>query len=66
VEDDEDEDMEIPALVNRDLTNIKAVLDASDVIIQVLDARDPLSFRSTHLEEYAPSSKLVFILNKIG
>jgi nuclear GTP-binding protein len=58
-----------PMLINRDLPNLQAALDQADVILQVLDARDPLSFRSSHLEELAitkPGRRLLFILNKIG
>jgi nuclear GTP-binding protein len=44
------------------------VLDCSDVVIQVLDARDPLGTRSTHVERYlsehAKHKHLVFVLNK--
>ncbi|KAI3611042.1 hypothetical protein WG66_013792 [Moniliophthora roreri] len=52
-DDEEDEDEEAPLLINRDLPHLQSVLDAADAIIQVLDARDPLSFRSSHLEEVA-------------
>ena len=44
------------------------VLDSSDVVIQVLDARDPLGTRSKQVEEYLKKNMrhkhLVFILNK--
>lgn len=44
------------------------VVDSSDVIVQVLDARDPMGTRSRHLETYLrkekPLKKLIFILNK--
>lgn len=66
---EEDDEEDIPVLINRDLPNLKAVIDDSDVIIQVLDARDPLSFRSAHLEELAvtkPGRRTLFVLNKIG
>jgi nuclear GTP-binding protein len=58
-----------PILINHDLPNLRSVLDQADVIIQVLDARDPLAFRSLHLEELAgtkPGRRMLFILNKIG
>ncbi|KAF8075980.1 GTP-binding protein [Lyophyllum atratum] len=64
----EEEDEETPVLINRDLPNLQAVLDESDVVVQVLDARDPLSFRSSHLEELAtakPERRVLFVLNKI-
>ena len=44
------------------------VIDSSDVLIQVLDARDPMGTRSAHLERYLKKEKafkhLVFVLNK--
>ena len=44
------------------------VLDSSDVVIEVLDARDPLGTRSKQIEEYLKKNMrhkhLVFILNK--
>eukprot|EP01132_Coremiostelium_polycephalum_P010090 gene10090-12376_t len=44
------------------------VIDSSDVLIQVLDARDPMGTRSKHLESQlkknARHKHLVFILNK--
>jgi nuclear GTP-binding protein len=44
------------------------VVDSSDVLIQVLDARDPMGTRSKHIEDYLKKEKshkhLVFVLNK--
>eukprot|EP00043_Microstomoeca_roanoka_P010037 m.95537 g.95537 ORF g.95537 m.95537 type:complete len:706 (+) comp14770_c2_seq1:142-2259(+) len=44
------------------------VIDASDVLIQVLDARDPMGTRSAYIENYLkkekPHKHLVFVLNK--
>ncbi|KAI1077683.1 nucleolar GTP-binding protein [Whalleya microplaca] len=44
------------------------VLDASDVVIHVLDARDPLGTRCRSVEKYlreeAPHKHLIFVLNK--
>lgn len=46
------------------------MIDASDVIIEVLDARDPLGCRCPQLEEAVlkrvGNKKLLFLLNKIG
>lgn len=46
------------------------VIDASDVVIEVLDARDPLGFRCPQLEEAVlqreGNKKLLLVLNKIG
>jgi len=45
------------------------VLDCSDVVIQVLDARDPLGTRSKHVEKHikenAAHKHLIFVLNKV-
>lgn len=42
------------------------VLDSSDVLLYVLDARDPMGTRSPHLEKYLKSRKpIIFILNKV-
>lgn len=45
------------------------VIDSSDVILQVLDARDPMGTRSKHIEEFLKKEKahkhLFFILNKV-
>ncbi|CAK9801001.1 Nucleolar GTP-binding protein 2 [Anthophora plagiata] len=45
------------------------VIDSSDVILQVLDARDPLGTRSPPIEKYLKTEKphkhLMFILNKV-
>jgi len=44
------------------------VIDSSDVIIEVLDARHPMGTRSPrvekHLKEEAPHKHLIFLLNK--
>jgi len=45
------------------------VIDSSDVLLQVLDARDPLGTRSSYIEQYLKKDKahkhLVFVLNKV-
>ena len=45
------------------------VIDSSDVVIQVLDARDPMGTRSRHIEDYLKREKkhkhLIFVLNKV-
>ena len=44
------------------------VIDSSDVVVQVLDVRDPLGTRSKHIETYLkkekPHKHLIFVLNK--
>lgn len=60
---------EAPLLLNPDLPNLKAVLEKADVVLLVLDARDPASYRLPHVEELVSANekaKLVFIINKIG
>jgi nuclear GTP-binding protein len=44
-------------------------LDSSDVVVQVLDARDPLGTRCRNVEKYLKKEKafkhLIFVLNKV-
>ncbi|KAH9999479.1 hypothetical protein BJV77DRAFT_1142673 [Russula vinacea] len=57
-----------PLLLNPDLPDLAAVLDKADVVIEVLDARDPLAHRSHALEAHVASKegqKLLLVLNKI-
>lgn len=65
---DEKSEEDTPVLVNHELPNLVSVLETADVVLQVLDARDPLSFRSKHVEDFAKekNKKLLFVLNKIG
>jgi ribosome biogenesis GTPase A len=53
-----------------DLTNGFSTIDSSDVLLCVLDARDPLGTRCLAVEEYlrkeAPHKHLVFVLNKVS
>ena len=58
-----------PLVLNPDLPHLAAVLDKADVVIEVLDARDPLPYRSHALEARVASKegqKLLLVLNKIG
>ncbi len=51
------------------LTVLVQVIDSSDVVVQVLDARDPLGTRCYQVEKYLMKEKshknLFFILNKV-
>ena len=46
------------------------VIEASDVILEVLDARDPLGTRCVDMEKMVlksdPNKRIVLLLNKIG
>ncbi len=58
-----------PLLLNPDLPHLVAVLDKADVVIEILDARDPIAYRSHALEARVASKegqKLLLVLNKIG
>ncbi|KAL1721337.1 hypothetical protein EV715DRAFT_271289 [Schizophyllum commune] len=63
----EDEDEDAPMLMDPDLPNLRAVLDKADVVVEVLDARDPQTFRSVELEKYVSEAgkKAMFVMNKI-
>ncbi|EAN92721.1 GTPase, putative [Trypanosoma cruzi] len=53
---------------NRIWNELYKVIDSSDVVLYVLDARDPLGTRSSFLEEYMRKEKkykhFIFVLNK--
>ena len=59
-----------PPLLNPDLPHLATMLDKADVVIEVLDARDPLAHRSSALEARVASKggqqKLLLVLNQIG
>ncbi|KAE9387743.1 P-loop containing nucleoside triphosphate hydrolase protein [Gymnopus androsaceus JB14] len=65
---DSDEEDDAPILINRELQHLQAVLDQADAVVEILDARDPLSFHSSHLEEIIGSKagkKALLVVNKI-
>ncbi|EJF63073.1 hypothetical protein DICSQDRAFT_83967 [Dichomitus squalens LYAD-421 SS1] len=64
---EEGEGDDVPVLINPDLPNLKVVLDAADVVVEVLDARDPLAARSAHVEEVAKDlgKRVLLVLNKV-
>jgi nuclear GTP-binding protein len=84
-DDDDDEEMEggmevededgeaAPLLFDADLPTLQAALEQADVLLEVVDARDPLGFRSPWLEELfvgedeeGRKGKVVVVLTKIG
>ncbi|PPR03996.1 hypothetical protein CVT24_010489, partial [Panaeolus cyanescens] len=62
-----EEEDEVPVLINRDLPNLQSVIDKADVVIELLDARDPDAFRNKSLEDLVvkKGKKLLLVLNKI-
>ena len=63
------DDEDAPILLNPEYPHFRAIFDKSDVILHVLDARDPLSFRSSQIESMVgkkSGQRLVFVLNKAG
>ena len=67
-EKDAEEEKEVPILVNPDLPTLQSVLEKADVVLEVVDARDPLAFRSEHVEQLVKDAgkKMFLVLNKIG
>lgn len=67
VAEEEEEEEEVPVLLNRDLPDLGKTIDSVDAVVYVLDARDPLPFKSTDLEEVLKSKKkkVMFVLNKV-
>jgi hypothetical protein len=62
VEDD------VPILIDPELPHLQAVLDKADIVIHILDARDPLAHRIPSLESSLldKSKKVILLLHKIG
>lgn len=66
IEGDEDE---VPVLISNEWPNLQTLLDDADIVVEILDARDPLAGRSEHLEgrvREKKGQKLLLVLNKIG
>lgn len=66
----EEEEEEVPILMNSEYKDMRSVLDKADVVLHVVDAREPLACYSNHLREYDGgkdgNGKLAVVLNKIG
>ncbi|THH32318.1 hypothetical protein EUX98_g1840 [Antrodiella citrinella] len=58
---------EADAATQADISTLDAAIALADIIVEVLDARDPLSYRNLHLEKVVEQKerKLVVLLNKI-
>ncbi|KAI0699854.1 P-loop containing nucleoside triphosphate hydrolase protein [Cytidiella melzeri] len=59
---------DMPVVVNSELASLKEVLEEVDVVIEVLDARDPMAYHSEHLAglvKEKKGQKLLLVLNKI-
>jgi nuclear GTP-binding protein len=71
-EDSEDEDDDVGGVsssLKLHAKSLKEVIGKSDIIVQVLDARDPEGTRSRKIERevvQVHGKKLVLVLNKIG
>ncbi|XP_064604562.1 uncharacterized protein LOC135469868 [Liolophura sinensis] len=72
VQDMKDEPLEVvfkAGQSKRVWNELYKVIDSSDVVVQVLDARDPLGTRCYQVEEYLrkekPHKHLIFVLNKV-
>ncbi|KAM6335155.1 nucleolar GTP-binding protein 2 isoform 1-T1 [Alca torda] len=68
VRDEAQEDIYRKGQSKRIWGELYKVIDSSDVVVQVLDARDPMGTRSPHVESYLKKEKhwkhLIFVLNK--
>ena len=65
----QDKNEEPPILLRHDCPHLLSVLDKADVVLQVLDARDPASFMSVDLGSLVakrPGLRRMLVLNKIG
>ena len=63
------DDEDAPILLNPEYPHFQAIFQKADVILHVLDARDPMSFRSSQIESLVaqkPGQRLAFVLNKAG
>jgi len=68
VDEEEEEDADIPELIDTSLATLQDVLDKADVVIQVVDARDIQGGRSGWVEKLVKDAggKYALAVNKIG
>lgn len=69
VSNSDDTEADVPLLRDSDIPTLNAALEEADIVLEVLDARDPLPFRSKWVEDNVksrPGKTHGFILNKIG
>lgn len=68
IEEVDSDDSDIPALLDSDLPTLQAALDAADVLLEVVDARDISGTRCKAVEDLVieTDGKVFMIVNKIG
>lgn len=67
-EDDEEEDADVPDLIDTSLSTLQEALDKADVVVEVVDARDIAGGRSKFVEELVKEAggRVIVLVNKIG
>lgn len=60
------QDDEAPLLIDTTVPDLNTALDIADIVIHVLDARDPPAYRSEFVEKLVEGKHQIFLLNKIG
>lgn len=66
--DEDSDDSDIPALLDSDLPTLQAALDAADVLLEVVDARDISGTRCKAVEDLVTEAdgQVFIVVNKIG
>lgn len=59
-------DNEAPPLIDTTVPHTAAALEAADLVLYLLDSRDPLSYRNSFVEQAIGDKPLAYVLNKIG
>lgn len=67
-DDENEEETDVPDLVDTHLATLQDTLDKSDLILQVVDARDIAGGRSGYIENLVMEAegRVVLLVNKIG